>query len=48
VGLLVRLMSKLIAIITALLTYLLLPVAMVAVAYGVAREYVSHCMEEFL
>lgn len=39
-------MDKFIGVCTAVLAYLLLPVAMVATAFSVAKEYVSMCMED--
>lgn len=41
-------MNRTIALVTALFAYLLLPVAMVMVAYGVALEYVNTCIKEEL
>jgi hypothetical protein len=41
-------MNKFIGICTAALAYLLLPVAMVAVAFSEAKEYVHTCVEELL
>ena len=37
-------MNKFIGVCTAALAYLILPVAMVAVAFSVSKEYVSMCM----
>lgn len=39
-------MNKFIGICTAVLAYLMLPVAIVVTAFGVAKEYVSMCMED--
>ena len=41
-------MTKTIAILTAVIAYLLLPVAMVVIAFDVAKEFVGECVQEIL